>query len=106
MNQFRKMALAMCCVFTAAAAPSGVVQAAPMAGLSLAAASVQALAEPAATDFAPDTVHYRRYHHHHHHYHCLSSFYRCFYGDSPRYFYPSYQYLLDGYTYYYPPFYS
>lgn len=103
MKILRRSALGLSCVLTGAAVLSGVAQAAPMAGLSLAATSVQALAAPVVTDLMLDTVHYRR--HRHYPYQCLSSFYRCFYGDWPRYYYPSYQYPLDGYTYYYPPVY-
>ncbi len=98
MKRFGTLALAMCC---GAAALLGTAQAAPMAGLSLAATSVQELTRPAVTDVVPDTVHYRR----HRHGHCLASFYRCSYGVWPRYYYPSYRPILDGYTFFYPPFY-
>jgi hypothetical protein len=101
MKDGKALTFGLGCVLTMVAAPSAVVQAAPVAGLSLAAAAVQSLAEPADPSVLLDLVHYRR----HYHRHCTESFYHCFYGDSPRYFYPSYQYRLDSYTYHYPPFY-
>jgi hypothetical protein len=102
MKQVGKWAFGICCGL-GVAAPFELAQAAPMSGLSQAAASVEALAAPDVTDLVPDTVHYRR--HRPYRDYCLASFYRCFYGDSPRYSYPSYRYRLDAYTYYYPPFY-
>lgn len=104
MKDFTKGAFrAGCCAFAAAVLLPNIAQAGSLAGLSLAAASVQALPATDVEDIGPETVHYRR--HRHYHGHCLASFYRCFYGDSPRYYYPSYRDRLDAYTYFYPPIY-
>jgi hypothetical protein len=103
MQIFKNLVLTGAIGTVAAAGGLGFAEAAPLAGISLAAASVEALEQPLVGELAPDRIHYKRYRHQHPE--NGGSFYRHFYGDWPRYYFPSYQYRLDDYTYYYPPFY-
>lgn len=78
--------------------------AASFTALSLAAPIVQSLEQPLSSEATTETIHYRRTYHRHRNYY-EPSFFRRYYGAWPRYAYPGYQYQLDEYTYFYPPFY-
>lgn len=97
----RKLAVSAWLAFMTAAAQPCSGRAAPIAGLSLGVASVQAVERPA-NAIDPDTIHYIHYRRHGHH-HAWGYFHGPYYG----YWYPSPLYLSPSYhpIYYFHPFY-
>jgi hypothetical protein len=86
-----------------AASAFNCAHAATFTGLSLAASTVRTIEQPLDREATAETIRYRRSYHHSREYE--PSFFHRYYGTWPRYAYPGYQYPLDAYTYFYPPFY-